>query len=50
MFIKYFETIYMFFKRFRLKTQNLVVDITLPSVHDIFNILNPSVYFMCQLV
>jgi hypothetical protein len=50
MFIIYFAALYMLFKTFALKNQNLVVHITLASVHEIFTLLKPSVYFMCHLV
>ena len=40
----------MLFKNFALKNQDFVADITLTSVHEIFNLLKPSVYFMPRLV
>lgn len=40
----------MLFKIFALKNQNPVADITLTSVHEIFNFLKPSVYFTSHLV
>ena len=40
----------MLFKTFAFKNQDLVADITLTSVHDIFNLSKPSVYIMSHLV